>query len=222
MGDDNLSSPSAVRRMSNTEINNLNKADLKKALLTLRSADCDRPNGEASLEALHTTLQQQITEMRVMNHNFNQLSAYVNQMQSDIVRLKDENTKLVGVVAKQQSFLEDLDFQQRACNMIITGLNETESYTVNGETANTDDEKINLILRTVDSADVQPVSVTRLGQQRESRIRPLKVVFASRENRTKVLRKSASLKASPALSKVFMKQDTHPAYREEWRRLNRV
>ncbi|ELU17227.1 hypothetical protein CAPTEDRAFT_210518 [Capitella teleta] len=171
---------------------------------------------------LQNMLQQQIAETRMMNANFQRMMVFVNQLQDEMQKIKEDNAQLHQIVTKQQSFLEDIDFQQRGCNLIVTGLNENEPCTINGETVENDEDKINLILHTIEMRDVKPVSITRLGKLVESRARPIKVVLDSRDTRSNILRKTSTLKNTPAFSKVFMKADTHPAYREEWRRLSQI
>ncbi|ELT96163.1 hypothetical protein CAPTEDRAFT_206211 [Capitella teleta] len=227
-----LESVNAVRSMSLTEVNGLNKGDLKKAFVTLQAACQSNEELHSSSSAasppvhpdtgLQNMLQQQIAETRMMNANFQWMMVFVNQLQDEMQKIKEDNAQLHQIVTKQQSFLEDIDFQQRGCNLIVTGLNENEPCTINGETAENDADKINLILHIIEMRDVKPVSITRLGKPVESRARPIKVVLDSRETRSNILGKTLTLKNTPALSKVFMKADTHPTYREEWRRLSQV
>ena len=84
--------------------------------------------------------------------------------------------------------------------------------------AATEDAKIQKVLTTIGSS-VSARSSRRLGKVGQRR-RPILVTVASREDRDAVLERAKHLKeAGEIFRRIFIKKDTHPAVREEWKRL---
>ena len=139
--------------------------------------------------------------------------------------MKQNNSTLTEVVSQQQRFLESLDAEKRACNLIITGLKEDGPLSVEEDSAHTDEEKIVLVLKKIGQENIAPVSVTRLGERRpglHTRNRPVKVVLHSPGIRKGILSAAARLKQSgPDFARVYIKKDTHPALRKEYDRMRR-
>lgn len=216
------------RRPSESEIKKMNKDQLKDALqdvfTELDKVDPIPEEGDMNDKQMLRTI---LTEVRAGNQKYNEL-------REEVDHLKKDNTTLATIVVNQQRFLESLDGEKRARNLIVTGLNESGSLEYEGESADNDDDKINLLFQQLDIEGgvhtVQIMSVERLGKAPEAsadptvrpRNRPIKVTVASSLQKKKVLSKAKSLKEKgPVFSKVYIKQDLHPAVRKENDRMRR-
>ena len=106
------------------------------------------------------------------------LHAEKDSLNEEIQSLKSSNCILT--VAHQQRFLESLDAEKRACNLIATGVSENDDIAFGDDTASTDEEKVSLILNKTGHDKANITSIQRLGQRREginNRNRPLKVIL---------------------------------------------
>ena len=125
------------------------------------------------------------------------------------------------ILTAQQKFMEELDRDKRANDLIVLSLPENEED---------DKEKLSNILRAIDinPDDVQVNNMVRLGIRDENtptRNRPLKVTMENKMKRGEILKNAKKLKnladGNP-LKKVFLKPDVHPEIRKEEKRLYEV
>jgi hypothetical protein len=128
-------------------------------------------------------------------------------------------------VLQQQKFLESMDAEKRASNVIILGVPE-DAMQIDETTHETDDEKVAAIFSKIEQADIQPVSIVRLGKNAPSnprKGRPIKIVLSNQNIRPQILGNSNKLKDSgDAFKKIYIKKDVHPHVRKEFRRLRDV
>ena len=90
------------------------------------------------------------------------------------------------------------------------------------KSANTDTEKVNLILKTIETeTEISDTDFTRIGKPRsDNTARPILVTLPYGNSRTEILRNSDKLRsAGRKFSGISMRRDSHPAIRKEWRRL---
>lgn len=159
-----------------------------------------------------------------LNERFDQLTATIkkeirDEFQPKVDELKEEQESLREIVTKQQTFLEQLDTNQRAGNLIVLGVTEEELRYGLSE-ATTDRQKIDLILLNIE-CNAAVKSVTRLGERIDDRPRPMKVTLADPSESKSVLecaRKLSDLRQP--LRSIRIKKDSHPAVRKEWGRLH--
>lgn len=145
---------------------------------------------------------------------------------------ENTNKQLTEALQKQQNYLETIDADKRANNLIITGVVENEESDKEGplqqgnESAKSDEEKIKLIMETIGAGAVEIISVQRLGERLDGpnhRPRPIKVVLKEKRERKTVLDKAKDLKsAGPTMSTVYINKDMHPAVRKERGRIRQV
>lgn len=91
--------------------------------------------------------------------------------------------------------------------------------------ATTEDDKVQKVMNAVSAGpEVVVRSHRRLGQQQAgNRPRPLLVKVDSKYLRDSVLEKAATLKNMPEpYKKIYVKKDSHPEVRREWKRLKDV
>jgi len=131
-------------------------------------------------------------------------------MKEERKALQTELRQQAETMKLQQAFMERLDQKERACNVIVTGLEE----------GGNDEERVKDIIATVEPTVVIEIkSFKRLGQQDAEKVRPLLVTLASNEIRNNLVEKA---RVHRGLGQMRMKKDSHPAVRAEWRRLFEV
>ena len=136
-------------------------------------------------------------------------------------KLQQEDLKKVTMaIAEHKKYLESLEAQKRASNMIVPGIPETETV-VDGVGLSSDSEKCAAVLRAIgeDSSIIKAVS--RLGKapasSAEGRPRIIKVQLESSECRARILGNSNTLKdAGLPFSRVYIQKDTHPLVNPEF------
>ena len=103
--------------------------------------------------------------------------------------------------------------EKRAANLIIFGLEENQNQTLNIEElmANELTKVKDLLKKVNDSIDMENVKIHRLGRFSEEKIRPVKVVFPSRERALDILRHKAKLNGNG--NSCYIKNDQTPAQR---------
>lgn len=135
-----------------------------------------------------------------------------------ISHMQGQITKQAEVIAKQQSFLEYIDRKERETRLVVLGVPD-ENEALDGET--TDEGKLNKIWNVLE----EPVNIKshrRLGQSDPGgvRKRPILVTVESRQVREKIIGKTKKLNDfGVPFDRIFVKRDTHPSVRNEWKRL---
>ena len=171
---------------SNEEINKMNKDVMKAALLKLIGDIQERQNNSKKLD--------EILEMMRKRDN------EVEGLTSRVDNLEKENKDLRETVNQQQRFMEMLDAEKRACNLIVMGVPESpKTLTMEGESAKTDNEKVKMVFKKVVDDDLDIQSITRLGALDASdpeKCRPTKIVLASPAPRKDILDNTKKLKAA--------------------------
>lgn len=132
--------------------------------------------------------------------------------------LQDQVKKQQDIIEKQQKYLELVERKERECNLVLLGVpDERESL----DGATTDEAKIEKVWTTIESS-ITVTSSKRLGRE-GGRRRPILITVTYRSDRDAVLEGAKRLKeAGEMYKKIFIKKDTHPAVREEWKRLKEV
>ena len=108
--------------------------------------------------------------------------------------------------------LEQLDGKDRACNVVVTGLKEDITFVG----AVTDQEKCSKIFEKIE-VDVEFQVI--LGKK-DQYPRPILVITKAPDDQKLLLDNSKKLKyAGDIYTAIYVKKDTHPAVRREWKRL---
>ena len=173
---------------------------------------------EDNFTAFTAQLKEVMVEIKESREERKQFQQTVDTLTKENAHLKSEVEFLKQATANQQRFLEMLDGDKRACNLILTGVSESDIAT-----ATTDEEKVSLIMSEINADPyMQSVeSIQRLGELKPeaTRPRPVKIVLKNRRARKPILEKAKDLKQSAVLGGVYIKKDTHPAFRKEMGRL---
>ena len=220
------------RKLSISDINSMNKEQLKKCLKDLiKDLDAEKniaaPNpiideDTATVSNLLSSILAEVQQLRTERAD----------LKKEIDQLKSDNVSLIEAVNQHQRFLESIDSEKRACNLIITGVPETpftdpDSPADSPVPVDTDSEKVDIILRKIGhKADVKVKDVVRLGKPRntsDARPRPLKIVTASPTQRKSALDDTKKLKdAGEIFKKIYVSKDIHPVVRKELNRIRKA
>ena len=220
----------AARRPSFTEINAMNKEQLKKNLKDIireldQEKDAANANPVADEDSMASTdlLASILSEIKALRKEKLDLKKRVES-------LEEQSKTLADAAFQHQRFLETIDAAKRACNLIITGVPEEGVLTApaTGDkpaiTATTDDEKVSLVLKKIKQDTKETVvEAKRLGKKHtgeNSRPRPIKVITSTPQERNGVLNHAKDLKnAGNGFAKIFIKKDIHPIVRKELNRM---
>lgn len=195
-----------LRKLSQHQLNAIRKEDLIQSIL---SAPEPVENASHEMMSKLSALIAEVAEIR------KSLTSPDNPVNKQVQQLKEQVARQQEVIVKQQRFLEDIDRKSRECNLVLLGVPE-EQESLDG--AITENAKIQKVFATAGST-VGTRSSRRLGKVGQRR-RPILVTVASREDRDAVLQRAKHLKeAGEVFSRIYIKKDTHPAVREEWKRL---
>lgn len=204
-----LEDPAYVRAMPQTELNRLSAANAKIALKTLindKNADSQK-SIEDKLDRILDSLKTHGEERA--------------EMQKDIRRLSDENTQMKAALLQHQRYLESLEAEKRASNLIITGVPE-QNIKYKDKTASTDQEKCNLLLTVIGTPNLAINEIQRLGKPPNDpqQKRAIKVTLHDPKQRNNVLEAAKKLKdIEGQIGRIFIKKDVHPLTRKELNRL---
>ncbi len=142
--------------------------------------------------------------------------------ETKIKNLEEKNDKLKKVVIKQQSQIAIQEKNIRLRNVVIGGLDEEKTITVNENTASTDNEKMKLILNALNLSNIDFVRCRRTGNQDQGpqrRPRFLIVEFSKQSDRNAVKAGGSQLQGIPELKDIRIKADLTKDERAEYKRL---
>ena len=149
------------------------------------------------------------------------LNQFRETTDAQMKELKQSNESMKKTLAQQQRFLEGLDADKRATNVIAVGVPE-DALTFEGTTAENDEAMSQMILQAIDCADIRVTAVNRLGKKgNAARPRPIKITLEQASQRPHLLEKAKNLAGGP-LKEIRLKKDVHPAIRREYARLHEV
>jgi len=146
----------------------------------------------------------------------NRMGALEDNVDDEFTNMKRIVETQNKVIAEQQRFLEMLDSRERANNLVLIGVNENES--VLDET--TDNGKVESIMAVcgVPRGNQAKYRLKRIGKSGGRGIRPILMTFNDADLRKTALENRLNLRPEPT-SRIFIKKDTHPMVRREWKRL---
>ena len=136
--------------------------------------------------------------------------------------LEEKHEKLKKFVIKQQSQISNQEKNTRLRNVVIGGLDETQPLSVNEHTASSDDEKVKLIMHTLNLSNIDFVRCRRVGIQDQSQLnypRFLVVEFSNHSDRNIVKARGSQLQSIAELNGIRIKADLTKVERMEYKRL---
>ena len=206
--------------MNNSQL----KSTLKGLIKDMGDAEKDK-DADAETQARPTMAEPETIELlRGILEEVRKLNAHKEQTDAQIKELKESNDLLKKSLAQQQRFLESMDADKRATNIIALNVPENAIPAEDSQTISQDEEKWALIKTVIGCPNVEHDEVVRLGKIRVGgTCRPLKIVLKRRQDRAIILEKSSTLGSqNTPMNDIRLKKDTHPAIRREFARLRDV
>ena len=133
-----LSSVDTVKALSQNEVNKLNNAQLKKALLTITTTNDEEPSNNILL-----------SELKDIKETLNE----INTLKKEVKCLSGKLNITYKSIHQQQLFLEYIEGKDRRKNLVIYGLSESED----GLGAN-DSEKLRNVLNKAKCPTIDPTN----------------------------------------------------------------
>ena len=196
-----------IRKLSLTEINQMNKEMLKNTLkeivCNLEESPKSNEEGETD-EDMKEMLKQVLVEVKAtrtekqkMQDNIDRIEQMLATQNKEIAGLKSCNANLLKTVSYHQKMLEQADYKERSCNAVITGVKE--DIPLDG--ADSDIDKCKKIF---DKIGVQTeFNVKRIGKP-GTYPRPLLVMTKTPEARKNLLESAKKLKnAEECYKKIY-------------------
>lgn len=143
-------------------------------------------------------------ETETLKSNLSKLEVAVNNIKSQ--------EDLPGRRANIEPTIEELkERDKRACNVLFFGVAESDMLDKN-ERIRCESENIKNLIASIDiNVQTDQIKVLRLGRYQPEKIRPVKVIFESKETALRVLKRRTNLDRSRA---VYIKSDQTPMQRK--------
>ena len=218
---------SAIDAIPELSLNDLNKPLTTGAMLKI-IAGAMKPLHEkiADLDRRIHKLEEKQRETTEMVNNVESTSRNAEKKhagtESKIKTLEEKNEKLKKAVMKHQSQIAYQEKNVRLRNVVIGGLDESKPLSVNGHTASSDDEKVKLILSTLNMSNIDFARCRRTGNKDhgpQKHPRFLIVEFSKHSDRNAVKASGSQLQSIQELKDIRIKADLTKDERTEYKRL---
>ena len=189
------------------------------AMLPLHEKIADHERRIKKLEEDQRETNETVQKVEIVNKT---AEKRLSVTETKIKNLEEKNEKLKTVVIKQQSQIATQEKNTRLRNVVIGGLDEEKALSVNEDIATTDDEKVKLILGSLNLSNIDFVRCRRTGSQDqgpEKRPRFLIVEFWKQSDRNAVKAGGSTLQSIPELRGIRIKADLTKSERTEYKRL---
>jgi gas vesicle protein len=203
-----------IANLKNSEIDNLKRDELRQVLKTavpVVKQNLHQTDLTQIMQLIQTSQEQNGNNFQKINDQLGKLAEKLTkdireEFDPQIRELQEENKDLRTVVSKQQAFIEQLDINQRANNIIISGLPEDDSLNSDDQTAYTDEDKCEMVLSAIDStAEIQ--EIFRLGKRNPTTVRPVKVTLCRSSDRVDIISKASLLSTKNHQLKKYPNQE---------------
>ena len=200
-----------LKRLQKHQFSKITKEELIDAIMAANEEDvASRARQEEKLDLI----------MKDLSDLRQTIVASENDSKGRIKELTETIEKQSEIIFHHQLFLEQIDRQKRETNLVFFGVPDEQKAL---EDVVAEDGKIKKILEAIGiEPGIMIRAFRRLGrlEQVSNRPRPLLVEVDSKAIRDKVLEKSVNLKdLQHPYKKIYIKKDSHPGVRKEWRRL---
>ncbi len=156
---------------------------------------------------------------KTANDEVTKLKTTVQNLKKSLEDVTAETEQWKKTCSNNLKYLVNHDRNQRRCNVMVLGLEEEVDLTINNETTNSDEEKINSLLKFigVGAETVEICSSFRCGKAGGEGIRPIKVILKKGDMAQRIISKAPQLKTLN--KKIFIKPDKSKKERDEFQRL---
>ena len=146
----------------------------------------------------------------------------INALQANQIRIDNEIDKVKEVIIKQQLYIERLEAEKRANNVVVNGVSESAVKT-DDEELKTDKAKIEYLADIVNADGLEIETVFRIGRMNSKTPRPLLVRFSNKKDRNSFLFQQKKLREDDDcrayFGPVFVNRDSTYLVRGEEKRL---
>ena len=221
-------------KLSAADKGKINKADRGQLIEQLIALNNGNNRNAATANDSNTSpsnadIMQEITQIRKDISEILELKATVKKMHTEINTAYD-------IINNQMRYMEIIDSKERGTNLIITGVPEDNNTSLEMQVKEvitaTGYNKNELKLNNGDDDAVlglfignEELSIKRLGQirpeQGNTRSRAILVKLPSKSTRDDIAACGKGLKEHERYKRVFVKKDTHPAFRKEHGRIRK-
>ena len=212
---------SELQSLGRERLTSYTKAQLTDAILAADPGTTSAGDMSAILNQLKKMEEKFDSKQEDTLHAIKDLKQDLRAVKVENQQLRADVDKLTGVIASQQRYLEIVDAKERARNLFIIGVSETERL-LNAET---DAQKLKLIVKALGlkEEELSKLIIQCLGKARDDgKPRPVLVTMPDGQSRTSALKQAPSLKnADNNFAGIRVKKDVHPAIRREWARMFR-
>lgn len=196
-------------------------------------------NNDLSLDAIRILLNESKKEIiEFLSVKINEINDNVCKLSTRIDQIEDAITILHSIQDKQQKEILELremaevkmsfndimneaeERQNRANNIVISGCEEMIDTSTTEEKQNHDLTEVKKILDCLSFQNVNIISCHRIGKQRPSVPRLLKVKLNDKDDKRKILRHSKELSSSP-FPNIFINSDLTPFQQQQRRELRK-
>lgn len=205
--------------MSTTDLGKVKKDDIIQVLKSNTDDDPGDSNSAlilAELRAIREGQDTLVEKITAVTTRCDQMENANKQLKTRVDALEEKVEGQAKLIAKQQGYLEQLDYKERGRNLVVTGVPEDETW----QGAANDEGKLKAIFGQMDVVDATAnMTWKRIGSKQDDRHRPILVTVSSMQKRNLITSKAPKLKESEQFKSIRAKTDKHPAVRREWQRL---
>ena len=144
-------------------------------------------------------IEKQLTRDEKITKQGDEQKSFANVLKTN--NAPEKSFRDILLAAKNEELVEEKEKTYRQNNIIIHGQIEENKE------EQTDKKYVDDMLKILSVGSVTPKSITRIGQQKESRIRPIKVTFNTTSEKDKVMSNLRNLKDQTEYSKISITDD---------------
>ena len=158
--------------------------------------------------SLMTSIDEKIKATNISGENNGSESAftYAKMAGNNTNQENYSSFRAIMMSTKNEELTEKNEKKRRTCNLIVHGKTESDSTT--------DADFTKALLKDIEVGAVKAKEVERVGREAEDKIRPIKIVFASEEEKEKVLSNLSNLKGKQLYKGISIKEDHTPNERQ--------
>ena len=182
-----------------------------------------------NIKPIKDILEEQATKIKALEKDNEKLKTDGDKMKGQlkvsegkVKNLEKDNILMKDILNKQHSYIARQDKLVRSKNLIISGLSEKDALEFHGNVAETDQQKVELILQAMNKDETEFVHCRRVGnedQGHEGRGRFLLIEFLNQAERNAVRKAGEILSSLDELKHLRLKADLTKEERDEYKRL---
>ena len=118
---------------------------------------------EKQITDINEIVANNVTEREQLKAANNELNQKMKLQNARIKNLEENDAKMKSIITKHQSMLMQQDRLVHMKRLIFSGIPENEEWKVQDNTAYTEKQKVELILKHLEKSEIRPIFVRRVG-----------------------------------------------------------